>query len=970
MEVLLLVVKSVFLLLSLFILKSAADCPEPHTIVITGNIVLSDGALLLNSFPEGVTIPVECGNGYVKENGTGSMSCNNGNWSKPDLNCKRKDCGRPKDQPNMIFNIKDGTLFGDEIKVTCDEGYVIRGSRYKTCFAHGWSGYSSCQNTSSTTESSATETTHRDKIVTTSSVPPLATKSPSQQADCPEPHTIVITGNIVLSDGALLLNSFPEGVTIPVECGNGYVKENGTGSMSCNNGNWSKPDLNCKRKDCGRPKDQPNMIFNIKDGTLFGDEIKVTCDEGYVIRGSRYKTCFAHGWSGYSSCQTDCPEPHTVLITGNIVLSDGALLLNSYPEGVTIPVECGNGYVKENGTGSMSCNNGNWSKPDLNCKRKDCGRPKDQPNMIFNIKDGTLFGDEIKVTCDEGYVIRGSRYKTCFAHGWSGYSSCQNTSSTTESSATETTHRDKTVTTSSVPPLATKSPSQQADCPEPHTIVITGNIVLSDEALLLNSFPEGVTIPVECGNGYVKENGTGSMSCNNGNWSKPDLNCKRKDCGRPKDQPNMIFNIKDGTLFGDEIKVTCDEGYVIRGSRYKTCFAHGWSGYSSCQTDCPEPHTVLITGNIVLSDEALLLNSFPEGVTIPVECGNGYVKENGTGSMSCNNGNWSKPDLNCKRKDCGRPKDQPNMIFNIKDGTLFGDEIKVTCDEGYVIRGSRYKTCFAHGWSGYSSCQNTSSTTESSATETTHRDKTVTTSSVPPLATKSPSQQADCPEPHTIVITGNIVLSDGALLLNSFPEGVTIPVECGNGYVKENGTGSMSCNNGNWSKPDLNCKRKDCGRPKDQPNMIFNIKDGTLFGDEIKVTCDEGYVISGSSYKTCFAHGWSGHSSCQKYEVTPTPTPPTQDTSSTTESSATETTHRDKTITTSSVPPLATKSPSQQEFDKNKDNGYTPVIISVICVSLVVCIVVFFTSRFFQKRGGSYDTREDLKPELLHFQNI
>ncbi|KAL3043400.1 hypothetical protein OYC64_003296 [Pagothenia borchgrevinki] len=56
--------------------------------------------------------------------------------------------------------------------------------------------------------------------------------------------------------------------------------------------------------------------------------------------------------------------------------------------------------------------------------------------------------------------------------------------------------------------------------------------------------------------------------------------------------------------------------------------------------------------------------------------------------------------------------------------------------------------------------------------------------------------------------------------------------------------------------------------------------------------------------------------------------------------------------------------------DTSQDVGHMPVIISVICVSLAVCIMALFLHKFLLKRKGSYDTREDLKPELLQFQNL
>lgn len=64
---------------------SPADCPKPHG---GENIVLSNAALLMNQFPEGLDVTLECANGYVKESGSGVTTCADTKWTEPDLVCK------------------------------------------------------------------------------------------------------------------------------------------------------------------------------------------------------------------------------------------------------------------------------------------------------------------------------------------------------------------------------------------------------------------------------------------------------------------------------------------------------------------------------------------------------------------------------------------------------------------------------------------------------------------------------------------------------------------------------------------------------------------------------------------------------------------------------------------------------------------------------------------------------------------
>uniref|UniRef100_A0A3Q3IGJ5 Sushi domain-containing protein n=1 Tax=Monopterus albus TaxID=43700 RepID=A0A3Q3IGJ5_MONAL len=270
---------------------------------------------------------------------------------------------------------------------------------------------------------------------------------------------------------------------------------------------------------------------------------------------------------------------------------------------------------------------------------------------------------------------------------------------------------------------------------------------------------------------------------------------------------------------------------------------------------------------------------------------------------------------------------------------------------------------------------------------------------------------ADCPKPQG---TESIVLTDDSLLLNAFPVGTVVTLECAYGYEKEGGSETITCTNGDWTELKLTCKKMDCGPPQPQPNMSFNTNAGTLFGAVARVICDKGYQIFGSSYKTCYPTGWSGKARCEivtcakpaevangksswasnddpKYRetikfscnegytlvgndtivcsetgdydslppqcqgvttedriatkmVTPTPTPTTQ-------GGRDILTAGNKSITT--VPtPSSIREKVDGALDANKHTDYTPVIISVIGVSLVAAIVVFVLHKLFQRKKG------------------
>ncbi|XP_058488657.1 complement factor H isoform X5 [Solea solea] len=233
----------------------------------------------------------------------------------------------------------------------------------------------------------------------------------------------------------------------------------------------------------------------------------------------------------------------------------------------------------------------------------------------------------------------------------------------------------------------------------------------------------------------------------------------------------------------------------------------------------------------------------------------------------------------------------------------------------------------------------------------------------------------------------NTVLTTESILMNDFPEGSVASVECANGFIAESGSGIITCTSAIWTEPSLVCRKKDCGPPKPQENMSFNLTEGTLFGATIKVICDKGYQIMGSSYKQCYAKGWSGRAKCEIV----TCTKPTKVTNGRTlwdsqwdprygetiqfqcddgyTLSGTGTIMCSETGGYDPQPPEC-KNMHGGTVDTSKDNGHVPVIISVVCVSVVILIMVGFLYKFLLRRKGSYDTREDLKPELLQFQNL
>ncbi|XP_054639280.1 zona pellucida sperm-binding protein 3 receptor isoform X2 [Dunckerocampus dactyliophorus] len=241
--------------------------------------------------------------------------------------------------------------------------------------------------------------------------------------------------------------------------------------------------------------------------------------------------------------------------------------------------------------------------------------------------------------------------------------------------------------------------------------------------------------------------------------------------------------------------------------------------------------------------------------------------------------------------------------------------------------------------------------------------------------------EADCPVPKK----KDFALSPKSWLDDAFPEGSIAFMTCHRGYEADGGSDMITCRNGNWTELTLRCKRKDCGPLEPQPNMRFNTTSNTLYGDVVKVTCNEGYMIEGSSYRICMVSGWMFPSSCQivtcqkPAEVTNGKSLwDSQDFPKYGEVIQYEcdegyTLVGNKSIVCKNLeydspPPVCKEIFAEKNVeaaDDNKDANYLPTIISVICVTLGVGIAAVCLHRHL-KNKGSYDTREGPKHQLVN----
>ncbi|XP_054906241.1 C4b-binding protein-like isoform X2 [Poeciliopsis prolifica] len=555
------------LILCLFIGNVAADCEKPTNRV---RIEITAESLKIKEFPDGTVINYKCILGYNKVSGTGEMTCVNGKWTKPDITCKPRNCGIPPAHSHMVYDVRQGTLFGASVYVTCEKGYVLYGSNVILCTHTGWYGDGRCVYVTCSIPSigngTHTWTSNREPEYQQSinfTCDPGYNLHGSKTITCnrmgkydPEPpKCIVVTcpKPTRVQNGRHSWNNDLEPEyrqTIRFTCNTAYNLV-GTKTITCTEtGVYDSKPPRCVLVSCPRPPRMDNGKHSLimRRKIEYRQTIHFRCDKGYTLFGNKTITCTKSG--EYDSkpprCVPDCSKPQHVQ---NTVLSAESLLKSIFPSGTVIKYQCINGSDQISGTGINRCVNGKWTKSDIICKRSDCGVPEAKPHMSFETSQGTLLGAMATVICEEGYRVSGASFKQCVDEGWFGIADCiyvfcpkpikvengeHSWNSDREPEYLQSIHftcdagytlvGNETITCTENAEYDSEPPRCVRNCSIPKSVE---NMVLTNESLLRENFPDGTKVTYECANGFEKESGSEIITCIDGTWTEPDLICKK-----------------------------------------------------------------------------------------------------------------------------------------------------------------------------------------------------------------------------------------------------------------------------------------------------------------------------------------------------------------------------------------------------------------------------------------------------------
>lgn len=730
-----------------------------------------------------------CDEGFILR-GPARIKCEtNGTWSKSSSFCEAKDCGAlPIPLNGSVTGQK--TTFPNEVTLSCDEGFILNGSTVRQCEANGsWGGIqTSCK-----------------------------------AVDC-GPLSVPKNGSS-FGDSTVFPNS------LLFACDPGFILD-GSYKRTCQaNRTWDGLETVCTAKDCGALEILSNGSLH-GDLTTFPNKIDLSCDEGFLLRGSQTRQCQSNGtWSGVQTyCEAvDC-GPLSIPMNGSI-FGNSTVFPNN------VQFRCDSGFIL-NGSAVRTCqSNGIWNGIETVCVAVDCGHLP-VPMNGSSSGDSTIFPNSIKFSCDPGFILSGSASRMCQTNGtWGGFS--------TVCSA---------VDCGPLPPL------QYGSYRGKSTV-----------------FPNVVN--AVCDVGFILR-GSSRVKCQaNGRWSLNDTFCDAKDCGNvPRPLNGSV--IGDKTTYLSEVEFKCDAGFYLQGSATRRCEASGqWSRVEvTCQAvDCgplAAPEHGVAHGNST---------AYPN--TITFSCNTGFSLH-GASSRTCQaDGTWTSGETHCQGEDCGK-------LLPPENGWMFGSDtshpsvIVFSCARGYSLEGSTERTCLRNGsWSGQqpkclSHWCNRAPDIPAFAYQTWRAERrryedgeriyysckaglmmigTPMRKCVKGRWTKA-NFHCSAPNCDAPPIPKFAYLTWARGARSKYLNGETVYYSCRVGYELV-GIPYIECKDNGWRQIDFTCKAVDCGLLGSPLNGGITKKTGNTFGAVYVFECDEdkGYLMAGSKERRCLANAtWSG----------------------------------------------------------------------------------------------------------------
>ncbi|GAB0199455.1 CUB and sushi domain-containing protein 3 [Grus japonensis] len=651
--------------------------------------------------------------------------------------------------------------------------------------------------------------------------------------ECPDPEPF--------ANGVVRGAGYNVGQSISFECLPGYQLI-GHPVLTCQHGtnrNWDHPLPRCEAYQlfrCQPPTVVPNAeIITENEEFNIGDVVRYRCLPGFTLIGNEILTCKLGTHLQFEgpppTCEVHCPMNEVMTDSTGVILSQS--FLGSYPHFQTcswvVKVEPGYNisltieyFLSEkqydefeifDGPSGQSplllSLSGNYSAPltvtssgnkvylrwssDHAYNRKGfkirysapyCSLPQPPAHGLILSQTGLHPGSTVRFGCDTGYRLVGHSTTTCAQHP-QGYL-----------------HWNQAI------PLC-----QALSCGVPRAP--KNGVVFGKE------YTVGTKAVYHCNQGFQLQPGEQpSAEClQAGQWSNgnqppqcvavtcPDINSIAVEHGRWR----LTYEIQ--YHYNAQLMLICDPGYYYTGQRVIKCQATGkWSigePMPTCKIiscgDLPTPPN----GNKIGT-----LTSY--GATAIFSCNTGYTLVGSRVRECMANGLWSGAEVRCLAGHCGVPSPIVNGQINGENYNYRGSVV-YQCNPGFRLIGMSVRICQQdHRWSGK-------------------------TPVCVPITCGHPGNPA------------NGLTQGSQFNLNDVAKFV-----CNTGYRLEGASQSQCLANGQWSSTLPACRVVSCGHPGSPPHAQIS-GDKYTVGSVVRYSCLGKRTLIGNSTRMCQLDGrWSG----------------------------------------------------------------------------------------------------------------
>ncbi|XP_016400283.1 CUB and sushi domain-containing protein 1-like, partial [Sinocyclocheilus rhinocerous] len=328
----------------------------------------------------------------------------------------------------------------------------------------------------------------------------------------------------------------------------------------------------------------------------------------------------------------------------------------------------------------------------------------------------------------------------------------------------------------------------------------------------------GATAIFSCNTGYTLVGSRVRECMSNGLWSGAEVQCLAGHCGTPEPIVNGQI-IGENYNYRGSVVYQCNPGFRLIGVSVRICEQdHRWSGKTPVcvPITCGHPGT---PANGVTQGTQFNLNDI-----VRFACNPGYVLQGAIKSHCQPNGQWSNALPKCKIVNCTDPGHVENGVRQVLPSGphrySFQTTVSYSCNPGYYLLGTSTLSCQGDGtWD-----------------RSLPRCLLVLCDrpSMPPYAQISGDRRT---------------------------VGSVIRFSCIGQRSIVGNTTRMCQLDGQWSGSLPHCSGDSAGLCGDPGIPVHGIRLGEEFtvGSIVRFSCEPGYVLKGSSERTCLANGsWVG----------------------------------------------------------------------------------------------------------------